>query len=242
MRGQICNHHLGVSAFSGLTVAAQESLVKIDKKLPLETAALFGCAVMTGVGAVFNTAQVRAGTSVAVFGLGGVGLSAIMGARAAGAFPIIAIDVLPDKLQLAVEIGATHAINARKSDAVGAIRDLTNGGAENVFESVGSATVLLQAYNSTARGGTTITLGLPAPDKMLAIPAVSLVAEERIIKGSYMGSAVPRRDIPKFIQMFQAGLLPVDKLHTHTLKLEDINHGFDRLDRAEAVRQIIILD
>lgn len=241
-RGQICNHHLGVSAFSRLTVAAQESLVKIDKTLPLETAALFGCAVMTGVGAVFNTAQVRAGTSVAVFGLGGVGLSAVMGARAAGAFPIIAVDVLQDKLNLAAQVGATHTINAERSDAAAAIKDLTNGGAENVFESVGSETVLRQAYNATARGGATIALGLPAPDKMLTIPAVSLVAEERTVKGSYMGSAVPRRDIPKFIQMYQAGLLPVDKLHTHTLKLNDINHGFDRLDRAEAVRQIVIFD
>lgn len=241
-RGQICNHHLGVSAFSQFTIAAQESLVKIDKTLPLATAALFGCAVTTGVGAVFNTAQVRAGTSVAVFGMGGVGLSAIMGARAAGAFPIIAVDVLADKLNLAKEIGATHTINAKESDVATAIKELTNGGAENVFESVGSETVLLQAYNSTARGGTTITLGLPAPDKMLTIPAVSLVAEERTIKGSYMGSAVPRRDIPKFVQMYQAGLLPVDKLHTHTLKLDDINHGFDRLDRAEAVRQIVVFD
>jgi len=237
--GQVCNHHLGVSAFSQFTVAAQESLVKIDKSLLFESAALFGCAVMTGVGAIFNTARVAAGTSVAVFGMGGVGLSAVMGARAAGAFPIIAVDVLEDKLDLAKEVGATHAINAKETDAAAAIKDITDGGAENVFESVGSETVLVQAYNSTRRGGTTVTLGLPAPDKMLMIPAVSLVAEERKILGSYMGSAIPRRDIPKYIAMFQAGLLPVDKLHTHTLKLDDINVGFDRLNRAEAVRQIV---
>ena len=236
---QVCHHHLGVSAFSQYTIAAQESLVKIDKNLSLETAALFGCAVMTGVGAVFNTAQVAAGTSVAVFGMGGVGLSAIMGAKAAGAFPIIAVDVLDEKLRLASEIGAAHTVNATNNDVTGVIKDLTNGGAQNVFESVGSAQVLQTAYNSTARGGTTITLGLPAPDKMLQIPAVSLVAEERTIKGSYMGSAIPRRDIPHYIALYQAGLLPVDKLHTHTLKLEDINYAFDRLAEAKAVRQII---
>jgi alcohol dehydrogenase len=197
---------------------------------------------MTGVGAVFNTAQVQAGTSVAVFGMGGVGLSAIMGARAAGAFPIIAVDVLADKLKLASELGATNAINAAEIPVVQAIKDMTGGGADNVFESVGSEIVLQQAYQGTARGGTTITVGLPAPNKMLSVPAVSLVAEERTIKGSYMGSAVPRRDIPRFISMFQAGLLPVDKLITHTLKLDAINRGFDRLAKAEAVRQIVTFD
>lgn len=232
-------HHLGVSAFSNFTVAAVESVVKIDDSIALETAALFGCAVLTGVGAVFNTAKIDPGASVAVFGLGGVGLSSIMGAKAAGANPIIAVDILHEKLNLAMEIGATHAINAAEINAVEAVKDLTNGGAHYVFESVGSEKVLLQAYQSTARGGTTITMGLPAPDKMFSIPAVSLVTEERVIKGSYMGSAIPRRDIPRLIAMFQAGLLPVDKLHTHTLKLDDINAAFDRLAKGEAVRQII---
>lgn len=240
--GQTCHHHLGVSAFSQFTVAAEGSLVKVDKNVPLEKAALFGCAVLTGVGAVFNTAKVRSGTSVAVFGLGGVGLSAVMGARAAGAFPIVAVDVLADKLELAKELGATHAVNAKETDAVEAVRDITHGGAETVIESVGSELVLLQAYNATARGGATVTVGLPAPDKMLTIPAVSLVAEERTIRGSYMGSAVPRRDVPRFIAMYQAGLLPVDKLHTHTLRLDDINAGFDRLANAQAVRQIVTFD
>lgn len=237
--GQVCNHHLGVSAFSQFTVAAQESLVKIDPLLPLETAALFGCAVMTGVGAVFNTARVQPGTSVAVFGMGGVGLSAVMGARAAGAYPVIAVDLLDDKLLLAQAVGATHIVNAGMNNPVEAVREITKGGAETTFESVGSERVLVQAYESTRRGGTTVTIGLPHPSKQFSISAVSLVAEERTVKGSYMGSAVPRRDIPRYISMYQAGLLPVDKLHTHTLRLDDINAGFDRLAQAQAVRQIV---
>lgn len=236
---QACNHHLGVSAFSQFTVAAQESLAKIDSMLPFAVAALFGCAVMTGVGAVLNTALVQAGSSVAVFGMGGVGLSAVMGARAAGAFPIIAVDRVADKLKLASELGATHTINAVDDDPVAAIREVGGGGADYAFESVGSEQVLIQAYESTRRGGTTITIGLPAPNKMFAVPALGIVAEERTIKGSYMGSCVPRRDIPRFIDMYQAGILPVDKLQTHTLRLGEINTGFDRLAQAQAVRQII---
>ena len=234
-----CNHHLGVSAFSQFTVAAQESLVKIDHALPLDVAALFGCAVMTGVGAVLNTARVEPGSSVAVFGMGGVGLSAVMGARAAGAYPIIAVDRVEDKLNLARELGATHTINAVQDNAVVAIKEVGRGGADYVFESVGNETVLIQAYESTRRGGTTVTIGLPAPGKLFAVPALGIVAEERTIKGSYMGSCVPRRDIPRYIGMYQAGILPVDKLHTHTLRLEEINAGFDRLARAQAVRQLI---
>lgn len=238
----VCNHHLGVSGFSQFTVAAAESLVKIDSELPLNVAALFGCAVMTGVGAVLNTARVPSGSSVAIFGMGGVGLSAVMGARAAGAYPIIAVDRVPDKLDLAREFGATHTVNAADDDPVAAIKEVGHGGAEYVFESVGSEAVLIQAYESTGCGGTTITIGLPAPDKMFAVPALGIVAEERTIKGSYMGSCVPRRDVPRYIEMYQAGLLPVDKLHTHTLRLEEINEGFDRLAQAQAVRQIISFD
>jgi alcohol dehydrogenase len=239
---QACNHHLGVSAFSQFTVAAQESLVRIDHTLPLGVAALFGCAVITGVGAVLNTARVQSGSSIAIFGMGGVGLSAVMGARAAGAYPIIAVDRVPDKLELARELGATHTINAAEDDPVVAIKEVGGGGADYVFEGVGNETVLIQAYESTRRGGTTITIGLPAPGKMFAVPALSIVAEERTIKGSYMGSCVPRRDIPRYIGMYQAGILPVDKLHTHTLRLEEINAGFDRLAQAQAVRQIISFD
>tara|TARA_R110002124_G_scaffold259914_1_gene425795 strand:- start:14825 stop:15955 length:1131 start_codon:yes stop_codon:yes gene_type:complete len=239
--GQKINHHLGVAAFAEHTVVAQESLIKIDSQLPLSTAALFGCAVMTGVGAVVNTAKIEPGSSVAVFGLGGVGLSTVMGARAAGAETIFAIDLLPDKLERATQVGATHTINASKEDPVELIKDIQNG-VDYTFESVGNERVLQQAYAATRRGGTTITIGLPHPSKMFSVPAVSLVAEERTIKGSYMGSAVPRRDLPRFIAMYQAGLLPVDKLRSSTIQLDEINAAFDALATGTAVRQVITFE
>ena len=238
-QSQACHHHLGVSAFSQFTIASANSLVKIESDIELEKAALFGCAVMTGVGAVLNTAQVEAGTGVAVFGLGGVGLSAVMGARAASAYPIIAVDRVDQKLRLAQELGATHVVNASENDPVQVIIDFTSGGVQNAVESVGSEKVLMQAYDSTRRGGTTVTVGLPHPERMFSIPALGITAEERTIKGSFMGSCVPHRDVPRFIAMYEAGLLPVDKLHTHTLPLEEINAGFDRLADASAVRQML---
>lgn len=240
--GQTLHHHLGVSAFSQYTVCAQESLVRIDPAMPLDKAALFGCAVMTGVGAVVNTARVEPGYSVAVFGLGGVGLSAVLGARAAGAYPVIAVDRLAEKLLLARELGATHTLHAGVDEPVTAIRDLTSGGAHYTFECVGHEGVLAQAYQATRRGGTTVTVGLPHPDKQLTIPAVSLVAEERTLRGSYMGSAVPQRDIPRFMTLYQQGLLPVDRLQSDTISLPDINPAFDALASGQAVRQILQFD
>ena len=239
LRAEAVSHHLGVSGFAGHVVVSARSAVKIPSSLPLDIAALFGCAVMTGVGAVVNTARVQPGASVAVFGLGGVGLASVLGAVASGAFPIVAVDVLPEKLELARELGATHAVRAGDG-AVAAVRGATGGGAEYVFESVGHEAVLAQAYAATRRGGTTIATGLPHPSKQFAIPAVSLVAEERTVKGSYMGSAVPRRDLPRFIAMYQAGLLPVDRLLSHRLTLDEVNEGFDRLADGHAVRQVIV--
>ncbi|MEN9936316.1 MAG: hypothetical protein RLZZ387_2895 [Chloroflexota bacterium] len=237
--GRTLNHHLGVCGFARHTVAAQESLIKIDRDFPLEKAALFGCAVITGVGAVVNTARIEPGSAVAVWGLGGVGLSAVMGARLAGASPIVAVDRLAHKLELARSLGATHTVNASEVDAVAAVRELTGGGAQYAFEVVGSEQVLAQAYQATCRGGTTVTVGLPGPTRMLSVPAVQITAEERTIRGSFMGSAVPRRDIPRFIELYRAGLLPVDALHSRTIRLEEINAGFDALASGDAVRQII---
>lgn len=239
-RGEVLHHHLGVSGFSKFTVAVRESLVKIDPEYPLEQAALFGCAVLTGVGAVVNTARVSPGTSVAVFGMGGVGLSAVMGARATGAYPIIAVDVLAAKLELAKKAGASHVVNAAEGDAVGAIREITKGGARNTFEAVGSAKVLEAAYQATGRGGMTVTIGLAHPREMLSIPAVSLVAEEKRLAGSYMGSAVPARDIPRFIEMNKAGLLPVETLFSRKVSLLELNEAFDDLRQGKVVRQLLV--
>jgi alcohol dehydrogenase len=237
--GTPIHHHLGVCGFAQHTVAAQESLVVIDPEFPLEQAALFGCAVLTGVGAVVNTAKVEPGTAVAVWGLGGVGLSAVMGARLAGAYPIIAVDLLDHKLDLARTLGATHTVNAGRDDAVAAVQELTGGGVHYAFEVVGSETALAQAYHATCRGGTTVTVGLPASTRMLSVPAMQITLEERTIKGSFMGSAVPRRDIPRLIELYRAGMLPVDALLTRTITLDEINAGFDALAAGEAVRQLI---
>lgn len=238
--GEVLHHHLGVSAFSQFTVAASESLIKIDRDLPLETAALFGCAVTTGVGAVTNTARVEPGSSVAVFGLGGVGLSAILGASVAGAQLIVAVDPIPWKLEIARKLGATEALDPTVGDAVETIRELSHGGVDYAFECVGSEAVLTQAYLATRRGGMTVAVGLPSPQQRLAVPIVSLVGEERTIKGSYMGSSVPRRDIPRLISLYRAGRLPVELLFTRTVQLPELNVAFDRLYSGEATRQILI--
>ncbi|MDP9141022.1 MAG: zinc-dependent alcohol dehydrogenase family protein [Pseudomonadota bacterium] len=233
------HHHLGVSAFADHTVISARSAVKVDKDLPPQIAALFGCAVMTGVGAVVNTARVAPGQSTVIFGMGGVGLAALLGAVAAGSDPIVAVDVLPAKLELARALGASHCILAGP-DTVAEIREATRGGADFAIETAGSEIALSQAYAATRRGGMTVTVGLPHPQKQFSISAVSLVAEERTVKGSYMGSAVPSRDLPRYIALYKAGRLPVDKLLTHTLKLEDINLAFDRLAKGEAVRQVVV--
>lgn len=235
-------HHLGVSAFSRYTVAAQESLIKIDPTFHLPTAALFGCAILTGVGAVVNTARVAPGRSVAVFGMGGVGLSAVMGAKLVGASPIIAVDVLPDKLDLALTLGAHHAINPKDGDPAAAIVDLTGGGVDYAFEAVGSAAVLAIAYAALRRGGTAVSIGLPHPEQQFSIPAVSLVAQEKAVVGSYMGSSVPRRDVPRMLSLAGGGLLPAASLLSPPVRLEEINVGFDRLAEGSAVRQLVVFD
>ncbi|GAA1684788.1 hypothetical protein GCM10009807_30720 [Microbacterium lacus] len=205
----------------------------------MRDAALFGCAVVTGVGAVLNSAGVTAGTGITIFGLGGIGLSAIAGARAAGAHPIIAVDRIARKLDLAVELGATHVVNAESDDPVAAVRALSRGGTPAVIESVGSERVLAQAYAATAVGGTTVTVGLPHPERQLSIPAISLVAEERVIRGSYMGSAVPRRDVPRYLELYSAGQLPVDRLVSDVIPLESIADGMRALASGDAIRQLI---
>jgi alcohol dehydrogenase len=177
---------------------------------------------------------------VAVFGLGGVGLAAVLGAVVAGAATIVAIDVVPEKLELARSLGATHAVPAGPQ-AVAAVRELTGGGADAAVETVGNERVLAEAYAATRRGGTTVTVGLPDPSRMLTIPAVSLVVEERTLRGSYLGSSVPVRDIPELIALHAQGRLPVERLLTHRLALEEVNEGFDRLARGEGVRQALVL-
>jgi len=234
------NHHSGVSAFAEYAVVSRKSVVKIDPDLDLVHAALFGCAVMTGVGAVMNTCQIRPGDSTVVVGLGGVGLAAILGAAAIGASPLVAVDMLPAKLDLARELGATHAFLASDPDIVEKVKEATRGGGRYVLEMAGSARAFDLAYRLTGRGGMTTTAGLANVNSRFEISPLPLVGEERTIKGSYMGSCVPSRDIPRYIGMFKAGRLPVQKLLSGTSPLDDINAVFDRLDRAEVIRQILL--
>ena len=231
--GQALRHHLGVSAFASHAVVDRNSAVVIDDDIPADIAALFGCAMLTGFGAVTHTAGVRPGDSVAVFGLGGVGQAIVMAAAASGANPIIAVDPVPAKQALALELGATTGC---PPDGV---TGLLAGGVDWAFEAVGSARVLESAYAATGRGGATVAVGLPHPDATITIPALSIVANNRRILGSYMGSAQPQRDIPAMIGLWRAGRLPVDRLRSGELPLSAINEAFEALADGSALRQVV---
>lgn len=237
--GPVLNHHLGCAAFAEYATVSRRSVVTIDPALPWEQAALFGCAVLTGAGAVFNTARLEAGARVAVVGLGGVGFSSLLAAVAAGAREVIAVDVLPAKLERARELGASEVFDARDPNVVARVKAATGGGVDVAFEMAGAVPALELAYRITRRGGTTVTAGLPNPAAQWPLQAVSLIAEERTVKGSYIGSCVPSRDVPRFVAMFRAGRLPVDRLLSEQIGLDDINEGLDRLARGESVRQVI---
>lgn len=230
-------HHLGVSAFSSHAVVDRRSVVKIDQDIPPQIAALFGCAVLTGVGAVMNSAAVRPGESVVIFGLGGVGLAALLGAVASGANPIVAIDPSAEKRVRAIELGATAAADPSDADAV--LTAQLPQGADVVIETVGKAAVLERAYAAGRRGARIVTVGLPNPADMFSIPAVSLVAGGKTLIGSYMGSSIPARDIPRYIRLWRAGRLPVERLLTSVNTLESINVLFDELAAGRAVRQVV---
>lgn len=237
--GAPVHHHIGVSAFAEHAVVSRRSLVKIEAEIPHEIAALFGCAVLTGVGAAVNTARIKAGETVAVVGLGGVGLSALLGALACGASRVIAVDLSEEKLALARELGATDAFNAGDADAIEAIRAATKGGVDHGLEMAGSVRALDLAYQITRRGGTTTTAGLANPAHTLSLSPTRLVAEERTLKGSYVGSCVPSRDIPRFVELYRRGRLPVDKLWTSSGSLDEINEGFDALSEGRTIRHIV---
>jgi alcohol dehydrogenase len=236
---QPLNHHLGVSAFAEYATVSRQSLVKVPRDLAFEHAALFGCAVLTGVGAVMNGARIRAGDKVAVIGLGGVGMAAVLGARAAGAEQIVAVDISQAKLDLALSLGATDAFLATGDRAAEAIREATGGGVHHAIELAGSVAALQLGYQIARRGGELTTGGLPAPTAQFAIPAVSLVAEEKTVRGSYLGSCVPARDLPRFISLFRRGLLPVDRLLSRSMSLDQINDGFDLMREGQLIRGVM---
>ena len=232
-------HHLGVSAFAEYVVASRRSLVKINTAIPYEISALFGCAVLTGVGAVVNTAGLSAGQTILIVGLGGVGLAAVLGSISGGAATVIAADINPQKRAMALQLGAQHAIDPADSNAVQQVKDFTGGGVDIALEFAGVINALEFAYAATKRGGTTVTAGLPHPYKTFSLSPALLVGEERTLKGSYLGSCIPARDIPAFISLYQTGRLPVNKLLSHTIALEQINEGFERLAGGDALRQVV---
>lgn len=240
--GSPVNHHLGVSAFADHAVVDHRSAVRIDPDLPFTDAALFGCAVITGVGAAIHAAGIRPGESVAVVGLGGVGLNALLGARLAGADRIIAVDLAQDKLTLARELGASDTIRADDPEAAATIREWTGGGVDRALEMAGSPAALELAWSATRRGGTTVSAGLPHPDRRFSLAPVQLVGEERTLKGCYLGSCVPARDIPALVALYRHGRLPVDRLMSRTLPLDDINAAFDALAEGRVVRQVVTMD
>lgn len=238
--GQTVHHHMGLSAFAEYALVSEKSLVKIPEDMPFVEASLFGCAVMCGAGTALYTAGIRPGQSVAVFGLGGVGLSAVLGAVTAGAARIIAVDPGQEKLDLASALGATDCINAVGSKAAEAVRELTRGGVDHAIDASSALDGFSGAFESTRRGGCTVTTSLTNPSQAFTFPLARIVAEARTIKGSYIGTCVPGRDIPAFIQLYRQGRMPVGKLVTRTLKLDQINEAFDDLSGAKGVRQVMV--
>jgi len=239
--GERIFHHSGVAAFAEYAVVSQNALVKIPTDVPFEQAALFGCAVVTGVGSVVNTADINPGQTIAIVGLGGVGLSALLAAITAGAGQVIAIDINDEKLKFAKQLGAHETFNAMSDSCPEDVRLATNGGVQISVETAGVPQALDLAYKITRRGGTTIAAGMPGPDASITLSHLSLAGEERTLKGSYMGSCVASRDIPRYIGLLQNGRLPIDRLTSHTVSLSQLNEAFDRMAENSANRQVLIL-
>ncbi|HAB38395.1 MAG TPA: alcohol dehydrogenase [Rhodobacteraceae bacterium] len=234
------HHHSGVAGFAEYSVLPEEALVKIDKSIPFEHAALFGCGVVTGVGAVINSAKAKPGQFIAVVGLGGVGLSAVLAALAIGAGKVLALDLSQEKLHFAKELGVHHALNAADEDVIEQVLALTGGGVHCAIETAGSGQALQTAYNITRRGGTTVAAGMPGAETMINLSHLKIAAEERCIKGSYMGSCVAKRDIPRYLNMFQNGILPVNRLMSRSIGFDDLNAAMDRLADAKTIREVLI--
>jgi NDMA-dependent alcohol dehydrogenase len=230
----------GVGSMAEYTVVPENACIPIDPDLPLDRACLIGCGVMTGVGAVINTAQVRPGQSVAVFGTGGVGLNVVQGAVLAGAEPIIGVDVNELKLGLAKKFGATHVVNASATDPVSAIEELTGGrGVDYSFEVIGRPEVMTQAFLAVRRGGKAVVVGVAPPTAMASVPAMLLALTERSLLGSLYGSANMSRDVPRLIGLYRAGRLKLDELITRRYKLPQVGEAFTALERGEVARGVI---
>ena len=237
--GARINHHLGVSAFSQYVVVASESVVVIKDDVPFDIAAMFGCAALTGIGAVLNTARLVEGQSVIVFGLGAVGLMAVMAAAQVRGTSVIAIDPLAEKQALALRCGADYA--GSPEQAAGLVAERAGGGADVAIEAVGSARVMEACLSLLARGGALVSVGLPHPDQTISTSALQFAGMGKRLLGSYMGDSVPSRDIPLYLQMWRDGKLPVELLHTDTRPLAEINEALDALAEGRVVRRLFVM-
>jgi S-(hydroxymethyl)glutathione dehydrogenase/alcohol dehydrogenase len=241
-KGNTLNHFAGTGVMTEYATLHRDNVIKIDPDVPLDKAALVGCAVMTGVGAALNTAKVRPGSSVAVFGAGGIGLNVIQGAALAGAEKIIAVDLEDKKLEFAAVFGATHTINPKTAgDAVQNIMALTGGGAEYTFECIGNAKVIEQAFAATRKGGTCVVVGVAKMTDQVTLGAFLLPFQEKVLTGSMYGSARPSVDFPRLLNLYKAHRLKLDELVTATYKIEEINRAFDDMQKGVNARGVILM-
>jgi NDMA-dependent alcohol dehydrogenase len=240
LEGRPIKYYAGVSTFSRYSVIPEGALLKVPNDVPLNVAALLGCAVVTGFGAVANAARVQPGETVAVFGTGGVGINVVQAAALAGAVNIFAVDVHESKLAHAKAFGATHTINSADLEPASAIRELTGGrGVDFAFDVVGLPSVTRQAYDSLARVGTLVVIGIAPTGAEAGIPMTSLMYEERTIIGSLYGSGTPRADILKLVDLYRAKKIKLDELLTRSYPLTQINEAYDALGRGEVLRSVV---
>lgn len=238
--GLSLKQYLSAATMAEVMVISEPSAVPFPNDVPFEVAAIIGCAVMTGVGAVINTAAAKPGSSAAVIGCGGIGLSAILGCKLAGCYPIIAVDVKPGKLEFAQNLGATHTIDAGQVDPVKAVRELTRIGPDYVFDSVGGAVTIPQALNAVRPGGTAVIVGLHAALDTVPISAGALVLQNKRLLGSFVGSSNPQLDLPKLIELYQAGRLQLDELITKRYSLDELPQAFDDMVAGNVARGVIV--
>jgi S-(hydroxymethyl)glutathione dehydrogenase/alcohol dehydrogenase len=232
---------LNISSFAERMLLHENAVVKIREDMPLDRAALIGCGVMTGVGAALNTAKVEPGSTVAVFGAGGVGLAAIQGARIAGARMIIAVDLVESKLALAKELGATHIVDGSSRDAAKAVRELTGGGVDYAFEAIGLKSAAEQAFSSLASGGVATIIGMIPVGEKIEIEGRYFLSERKI-QGSSMGSNRFRVDMPRYIDFYLQGRLHLDEMITRRGRLEDVNEAFRAMKAGEVARTVLTFD
>lgn len=239
--GSPIHHGLRTSAFAEYAVVDKSQVVAIPKALPLDSASLLACGVITGLGAVVNTAKVPAGSNVAVIGTGGVGLNSVQGAALCGARSIIAIDLADDKLETAKAFGATDTVNPKETDAKDAVRALTEGrGADYVFVTVGSKAAIEQSLGLIRAGGTVVIVGMPAVGVKAELEALDIPDMGQRIIGSKMGSTRLQVDVPRLVELYQQGRLKLDELITGRYALDDINEAFAAVNRGEALRNVIV--